>query len=128
MPYTHATSSPPSAQSQNRAVTNLFLNPNKIEDMASTMGRLERGELKLRVRALEAERALSRVEAWQRLIATALATSLLVNVGTVLSVSALAAGATASFAGAGLFGLMTMKGWFKIVQLEKKEKQLMGTA
>ena len=58
-------------------------------------------QLKLRVRALEAERALSRVEAWQRLIACALAASMLVNVGTVLSVSALQVGATASFLGAG---------------------------
>lgn len=58
-------------------------------------------QLKLRVRALEAERALSRLEVWQRTIASALAASLLVNVGTVLSVSALSVGATASFVGAG---------------------------
>ncbi|GIM03175.1 hypothetical protein Vretimale_7990, partial [Volvox reticuliferus] len=113
---------------QNRAIKNLFVGPNKIEDIAATMQRLERGDLKLRVRALEAERALTRVQAWQRVIVAALAASTLVNIGTVLSVSALTAGATASFAGAAMFGLMLLKNYFKVVQLEKKELQLSGQA
>lgn len=46
---------------QTRAVKNLFKSPNMIEDVNATMVRLERGDLKLRVRALEAERALARV-------------------------------------------------------------------
>lgn len=41
---------------------NLFVGPNKIDDIASAMQKLERGDLKLRVRALEAERALTRVQ------------------------------------------------------------------
>ena len=48
---------------QNRAIKNLFVAPNMIEDVALTMRSLENGDLKLRVRALEAERALSRVQA-----------------------------------------------------------------
>jgi hypothetical protein len=46
---------------QNRAVVNLFRGPNMIEDVAMTMRRLEDGDLKLRVRALDSERALNRV-------------------------------------------------------------------
>lgn len=46
---------------QDRAVRNLFTGPNMIEDVADSVRRMERGDLKLRVRALEAERALSRV-------------------------------------------------------------------
>jgi hypothetical protein len=47
---------------QNRAVRNLFTGPNMIEDVAVTMASLRSGDLKLRVRALEAERALDRVQ------------------------------------------------------------------
>ena len=46
---------------QNRAVRNLFVSPNRIEDVADSMRRIERGDIKLRVRALETERALTRV-------------------------------------------------------------------
>ena len=46
---------------QNRAVVNLFRGPNLIDDVAVTMRRLEEGDLKLRVRALDSERALTRV-------------------------------------------------------------------
>ncbi len=86
----------------------------------------ERGDLKLRVRALEAERALNRVQAWQQVIASALVASTLVNVGTVLSVSALAAGATASFTGAALFGIMMLSGFLKVKNMERKERALSG--
>lgn len=58
------------AMLQKRAVVNLFKGPNMIEDMSELMSRLERGDLKLRVRALEAERALTRVEQWQSVIVT----------------------------------------------------------
>lgn len=113
---------------QNRAIVNLFKGPNAIEDVASTLRSLERGDLKLRVRALEAERALTRVQAWQRVVAAMLAASTLVNVGTVLSVSAMKTGATLSFAGAGLFGLLVLKSYITVLSLEKKEKQLSGAA
>lgn len=94
--------------------------------VAGTMQRLESGDLKLRVRALEAERALTRVQAWQRVVASALVASTLVNVGTVLTVSAMTTGATISFAGAGVFGLLLLGNYLKVVKLEKKEAQLAG--
>jgi len=46
----------------------------------------------------------------------------------VLSVSAAASAAAASFVGAGFFGLMMVSGYLKIVKLEKKEAQLSGAA
>jgi hypothetical protein len=40
----------------------------------------------------QAERALARVQAWQKVLFSALAAATLVNIGTVLSVSALRCG------------------------------------
>lgn len=107
-------------------MVNLFKGPNAIEGIATTVDRLATGDLKLRVRALEAERALTRVAAWQKVVASALAASTLVNVGTVLSVSAMGTAATASFVGAGVFGFMMLSNYLKVVKLEKKELQLSG--
>ncbi|KAJ9507487.1 hypothetical protein QJQ45_006489 [Haematococcus lacustris] len=109
---------------QNRAVSNLFTNPNKIEDISALLGKLERGDLKLRVRALEAERALSRVQVWQQVIAAALLASTLVNVATLLSVSGITTGATAGFVGAAFFALQTLKGYLQVRSMEKKELSL----
>jgi predicted unusual protein kinase regulating ubiquinone biosynthesis (AarF/ABC1/UbiB family) len=116
------------AQLQNRAVANLFKGPNMIEDTYNTVQQLERGDLKLRVRALEAERALNRVAMMQRAMLTAVAASMLVNVGTVLSVSAMGVAASASFTAAGLCGVLTLVNLFKVKLAEKKEAQLTGVA
>ena len=141
---------------QGRAVANLFKGPNRLEDVAATLRRLEAGDLKLRVRALEAERALARVAAGQRAAAAALVASTLVNVGTVLAVAGaragagagaaagaaaagaaaaattaaggVAVGAAASFAGAALFGLAALAAYLQVVSLERKERQLAGGA
>ncbi|KAI8469667.1 MAG: ABC1 family-domain-containing protein [Monoraphidium minutum] len=114
------------SDNQNRAVANLFKGPNRIDAIGSVVDRLESGDLKLRVRALETERALSRVQAWQRVVSSALVASTLVNVGTVLSVSAVTTGATLSFAGAAVFGALMLGNYLKVAKLEKKEAQLGG--
>eukprot|EP00798_Chlamydomonas_sp_ICE-L_P018702 gene18702-25225_t len=113
---------------QNRAVGNLFRSPNRLEDAALTLQKMERGDLKLRVRALETERALSRVQLMQRVIAAALAASALVNMGTVLYVSAVSGPSTACFLGAAAFAVITLINFMKVSSLEKKEMMLMGAA
>lgn len=62
----------------------------------------------------------------QKVMTSALAASTLVNVGTVLSVSAMSSAATASFIGAGLAGLVLLANWIKVKSLERKEAQLLG--
>ena len=50
----------------------------------------------------------------QKVMSNALAACTLLNVGTVLSVSALELAASASFVAAGVFGLVTVASWFKV--------------
>ncbi|CAN0912058.1 Protein ACTIVITY OF BC1 COMPLEX KINASE 8, chloroplastic [Linum grandiflorum] len=50
---------------QSRAFFNLFRQADRVEKLAETIQRLEQGDLKLRVRTLEAERAFQRVAAVQ---------------------------------------------------------------
>ncbi|GMH38237.1 hypothetical protein BSKO_06121 [Bryopsis sp. KO-2023] len=111
---------------QNRAVANLFKGPNMIETMNNTIYRLERGDLKLRVRALEAERAVGRVEAWQRIMASGIMSSSLLNVGTILSFNAATAAATATFVGAAGMGLLCLVNFMKLKKMEDREKMLTG--
>lgn len=113
---------------QNRAAVNLFRGPNMIEDTYGVVRQLERGDIKLRVRALEAERALSRVATMQSAMLTAVVASMLVNCGTVLSVSAMGSAAAAAFAGAGACGLLTAVSLFKLRVAQNKEAQLTGGA
>eukprot|EP01026_Neomeris_dumetosa_P042729 TRINITY_DN3566_c0_g1_i1.p1 TRINITY_DN3566_c0_g1~~TRINITY_DN3566_c0_g1_i1.p1 ORF type:complete len:781 (-),score=139.88 TRINITY_DN3566_c0_g1_i1:491-2833(-) len=113
---------------QNRAVVNLFRGPNTIEEMGDTIQRMERGDLKLRVRALEAERQLDRVQLFQMILASGLFASTLVNIGTVLAVSAMPTAATATFIGAGAMGFSALLNFAKYANLEKKEKQIRGIA
>ncbi|KAL3829420.1 hypothetical protein ACJIZ3_018222 [Penstemon smallii] len=54
--------------SQNRAFYNLFRQADRIEKLAEVIQRLEQGDLKLRVRALESERAFQRVAAVQSMV------------------------------------------------------------
>lgn len=64
----------------------------------------------------------------QNVTTGALAASTLVNVGTVLSVSAMSTAASLSFTGAAVFGLFALISWVKVKNLEKKELQLTGAA
>ena len=107
---------------------NLFKGPNMIEDVYEVMKQLERGDLKLRVRALEAERAISRVATMQKAMMNAIMASMLVNMGTVLSVSAMGFLSSLSFAGSGVFGVLALVNLLKVRGAEKKEAQLTGSA
>jgi hypothetical protein len=69
---------------QSRAFYNLFRQPDRVEKLAQIIERLEQGDLKLRVRTLESERAFQRVAAVQKTIGYGVAAGSLVNLATVL--------------------------------------------
>lgn len=90
--------------------------------------RIENGDSKPRVRALEVERAVQRLVTSQTLMTCLVVASMFVNVGTVLSVSALPLGSTMSFVAGGACALVAMVNFLKLKQAEKKEAQLLGAA
>lgn len=102
--------------------------PIKIDEMAAFLERMESGNFKPRVRALEVERSLQRVAAWQGVMGAMVAASMFVNVGTVLSVSALPLLSSLAFGAAGVLAVLTLINVLKVRKLEKKEKQLLGQA
>ena len=72
------------------------------------MRAIERGKLKIRVRALEAERAIERVAAMQQVMLKAMVALSAVNVGVVLYVSGLVLQAKIGFGLSAAFGLQAI--------------------
>jgi hypothetical protein len=116
------------ADAQARAIVNLFKGPDRIQTVDSILTRLESGAFKPRVRALEVERAVERLRAQNSVTQRAVLACTALNVGTVLSVSAAPAAATACFVAAGLAALLAAGAALKLAKLDKKEKQLLGAA
>jgi predicted unusual protein kinase regulating ubiquinone biosynthesis (AarF/ABC1/UbiB family) len=114
-------------QRQNEAFVNLFQGPDKIAYMEDTLRRMESGDLKLRVRNLEAERAFKRVAQVQDLQLKALLAATLVNVYVSLKTAAVQAiyQQMTFFAGS-VFGLLTLVSAIKVKALDKKELKYRG--
>lgn len=96
-----------------------------VQDIAT---RLEQGEFKLRVRALEVERAMERTKIVQDNIFTAVTSGLLLNAGVCLaSLATGTRGAVALsrvlFAAAGVIGLRVPLGLLKIKRLDKYREE-----
>ncbi|KAG6399713.1 hypothetical protein SASPL_141194 [Salvia splendens] len=74
---------------QSSAVFNLFRQADRVEKLAEIIQRLEQGDLKLRVRTLESERAFQRVATVQNTIGSAIAAGSLVNLATILHLNSI---------------------------------------
>ncbi|KAK3271101.1 hypothetical protein CYMTET_20530 [Cymbomonas tetramitiformis] len=113
---------------QARALINLFKAPDGVSRLDTTVARLESGDLKLRVRALEAERALNRVSMMQAATVQGIIAATAANIGTVLWVGAQRTAATAAFSIAGLLAFAALFAILKVKKLAKKEAALTGAA
>uniref|UniRef100_A0A7S0WUM2 ABC1 atypical kinase-like domain-containing protein n=1 Tax=Pyramimonas obovata TaxID=1411642 RepID=A0A7S0WUM2_9CHLO len=114
------------ATAQSRALVNLFKSPDRVEELDSTVKRLQNGDLKLRVRALEAERQLAKMAVVQAAQGQGMIAAAAANIGTVLYCAEVALAANIAFGFSGLFGLMALGSIMKAKKLEKKEKALSG--
>jgi predicted unusual protein kinase regulating ubiquinone biosynthesis (AarF/ABC1/UbiB family) len=114
------------ADAQTKAIVNLFKGPDAIEEIYDVVKDIERGKLKIRVRALEAERALERVAVMQDLMLKAMVACAAVNVGVVLYVSGLLLQAKGAFGLGALVALQAIGAQMKLGKMIKKEASYAG--
>ncbi|WOL15496.1 hypothetical protein Cni_G24277 [Canna indica] len=113
---------------QSSAFYNLFRQADRVEKLAQIIQRLEQGDLKLRVRTLESERAFQRVAAVQKTIGSAVAAGSLVNLATILYFNSVRVPATAAYMLCAFFGLQVLIGVLKVKKLDQQERLITGTA
>ncbi|CAN1319568.1 Protein ACTIVITY OF BC1 COMPLEX KINASE 8, chloroplastic [Linum perenne] len=113
---------------QSRAFYNLFRQADRVEKLAETIQRLEQGDLKLRVRTLEAERAFQRVAAVQTTVGSAVAAGSLVNLATILYFNTMRIPATMAYTVCAIFTLQVVIGIVKVKKLDQRERLITGTA
>ncbi|OIW17866.1 hypothetical protein TanjilG_14112 [Lupinus angustifolius] len=113
---------------QSQAFYNLFRQADRIEKLAEVIQRLEQGDLKLRVRALESERAFQRVATVQKTIMNAVAAGSLINLATILYLNSIRVPATIAYFFCAISGLQVLIGIVKTKKLDERERLITGTA
>ncbi|KAL9393627.1 hypothetical protein Peur_012912 [Populus x canadensis] len=113
---------------QSRAFHNLFRQADRVQKLAETIQRLEQGDLKLRVRTLEAERAFQRVAAVQKTVGSAVAAGSLINLATILFLNSIRVPATAASILCAFFSFQVLFGIIKVKRLDQQERLITGTA
>eukprot|EP00262_Sarcandra_glabra_P006512 TRINITY_DN18842_c0_g1_i1.p1 TRINITY_DN18842_c0_g1~~TRINITY_DN18842_c0_g1_i1.p1 ORF type:complete len:766 (+),score=158.27 TRINITY_DN18842_c0_g1_i1:124-2421(+) len=113
---------------QSRAFYNLFRQADRVENLAEIIQRLEQGNLKLRVRTLESERAFLRVAAVQKTLGNAVAAGSLINLATILYLNAIRVPAMAAYMLCVFFGAQVLFGLLKVKKLDRQEQLITGTA
>ncbi|GAY63485.1 hypothetical protein CUMW_225980 [Citrus unshiu] len=98
---------------QTRAFYNLFRQADRVEKLAETIQRLEQGDLKLRVRTLESERAFQRVAAVQKTVGSAVGAGSLVNLATILYLNSIRVPAILAYVSCAFFGFQVLFGIIK---------------
>ncbi|CAI7745201.1 unnamed protein product, partial [Closterium sp. NIES-53] len=113
---------------QTQAFRNLLRQPSRVEKLADVILRLEQGDLKLRVRTLENERAFKRVATMQNTIGSAIAAATLVNVASAMHIAARKTPATVLLLVSAVFGMRVLIGLMQVKKLDEQEKLIMGVA
>ncbi|KAL6277011.1 hypothetical protein ACE6H2_020612 [Prunus campanulata] len=91
-------------------------------------GSLEQGDLKLRVRTLESERAFQRVATVQKTVGNAVAAGSLINLATILYINSIRFPAIVAYVLCAFFGLQVLIGIIKVKKFDEREKLITGTA
>ncbi|KAK5843324.1 protein ACTIVITY OF BC1 COMPLEX KINASE 8, chloroplastic [Gossypium arboreum] len=113
---------------QSRAFYNLFRQADRVEKLAEIIQRLEQGDLKLRVRALESERAFQRVATVQKTVGSAVAAGSLINLATILYLNSIRVPAVAAYVICAFFSFQVLIGVIKVKRFDQRERLIAGTA
>ncbi|XP_049389941.1 protein ACTIVITY OF BC1 COMPLEX KINASE 8, chloroplastic [Solanum stenotomum] len=113
---------------QSQAFYNLFRQADRVEKLAAIIQRLEQGDLKLRVRALESERAFQRVAAVQKTIGSGVAAGSLVNLATLFYLNSVRIPSIIAYTACAFFGFQVLFGLLKVKKLDERERLITGTA
>jgi len=100
--------------------------PFRIARIDSLLEQLEGGDVKLRVRALEVERAARKMGVMQAATMNTIGAVGFLNVGTMLALNDLGGPATAALGLSALFGVLMLQGFKRIQRLEQFEKEIKG--
>ena len=105
--------------------------PRKVAYLEDTLLRMEQGDLKLRVRVLESERAFKRLTLVQSNMALAIAASSFLNMAILLSTITTPTGvavnaAKATFVLAGFFGIQVPFGLLRLRSLDRRYSDING--
>ncbi|KAH7289252.1 hypothetical protein KP509_31G066400 [Ceratopteris richardii] len=98
--------------------------PMRIQRIDEFLQQVEAGDLKLRVRVLEAERAARRASVLQMATVYTVAAGTLLNLGVSLTGQGFTTFATPSFIGSGVFSVLLALSMRRIQRLDKFEKML----
>ncbi|XP_027363331.1 protein ACTIVITY OF BC1 COMPLEX KINASE 8, chloroplastic-like [Abrus precatorius] len=113
---------------QSQAFYNLFRQADRVEKLAEIIQRLEQGDLKLRVRTLESERAFQRIATVQKTLGNAIAAGSLINLATVLYLNSIRVPGTIAYVFCAIFAFQVLFGLVKIKKLDERERLITGTA
>lgn len=113
---------------QSRAFSNLFRQADRVEKLADFTQQLEQGNLKLRVRTLESERAFQRVAAVQNMVGSAVAAGSLINLATILYLNSIRMPATIAYIFCAFFCVKVLIGILRVKKLDQRERLITGTA
>ncbi|XP_062007087.1 protein ACTIVITY OF BC1 COMPLEX KINASE 8, chloroplastic [Rosa rugosa] len=113
---------------QSQAFYNLFRQADRVEKLAEIIQRLEQGDLKLRVRTLESERAFQRVATVQKTVGNAVAAGSLINLATILYINSIRVPAIVAYVACAFFGVQVLIGIIKVKKFDERERLITGTA
>jgi predicted unusual protein kinase regulating ubiquinone biosynthesis (AarF/ABC1/UbiB family) len=107
-------------------IANAIQSPRKIAYVDDTLKRMEQGDLKVRVRVIESERAFAKMEIVQSNLAFGMAASGFLNIGVLLATVGSPTGQLSSAAKVflGLAGVCGLKVPIGLIQLKSLEKKI----